>query len=76
MKLLIMGIFISVLIGVSIGVNLSGLFEDIMYLSMGQDKYFEWYRNNFIHPKTTMPIHIMMLIILGYGIYKLIMFLK
>lgn len=48
MKLLMLGIFISVLIGISIGTNLSGLFEDVMYLSMGQDKYFEWYRNNFI----------------------------
>ncbi|MHA4988030.1 hypothetical protein [Cetobacterium somerae] len=76
MKLLMLGIIISVLIGVSVGINLSGLFEDVMYLSMGQDKYFEWYRNNFIHPKTTIPIHIMMLIILSYGIYQLIMFLK
>lgn len=40
MKLLMLGIFISVLIGISIGTNLSGLFEDVMYLSMGQDKYF------------------------------------
>lgn len=74
MFLIIFGLCI--LLGIGICLNFYGLFEDILYLSMGADKYFEWYKNNFISPQKTIPYHIIMLLIMGYGIYKLYVFFK
>lgn len=65
-----------IFIGMCISLNLYGLFEDISYLTMGADKYFEWYKSSFISPKITIPYHIIALMILGYAIYKLFAYFK
>ncbi|MGL4866090.1 MAG: hypothetical protein ACRC4T_23610 [Cetobacterium sp.] len=69
-------IILFIIIGIGLGINLLGLFEDFLYLAMGPDKYFEWHKTNFISPKTTMPIHIIVILILFFGIYKLIIIFK
>lgn len=75
-KIIIALALILIAAGMSISSNITGLISDIMYLHMGADKYFEWYKNNFVSPKITIPIHIAMLIIVLYAVYKLIIFLK
>lgn len=75
-KIILLAALILIAAGMSISSNITGLISDIMYLYMGADKYFEWYKNNFVSPKITIPIHIVMLIIVLYAVYKLIIFLK
>ncbi|WP_297636810.1 hypothetical protein [uncultured Clostridium sp.] len=75
-KIIIALALILIAAGISISSNITGLISDIMYLHMGADKYFEFYKNHFISPKITIPIHIAMLIIVLYAVYKLIIFLK
>lgn len=75
-KIILLAALILIAAGMSISSNITGLISDIMYLYMGADKYFEFYKNHFISPKITIPIHIVMLIIVWYAVYKLIIFLK
>lgn len=75
-KIIIASALILIAAGMSISSNITGLISDIMYLYMGADKYFEFYKNHFISPKITIPINIVMLIIVWYAVYKLIIFLK
>lgn len=75
-KIILLAALILIAAGMSISSNITGLISDIMYLYMGADKYFEFYKNHFISPKITIPIHIVMLIIVLYAVYKLIIFLK
>ena len=61
------------MLGLLFAFNFVGLAEDLQYVVMGKEKYFDYYREHFIAPYKTLPLHIIIIIIvLAYVINRVV----